>query len=84
MADIEELARRFRAAGDDHMSRSPFYSSLNRQIADRPDVVELLAAAPAEQQLPVLLLAAVHSLVLAEPDLELEPEPEPEPEPRTR
>ena len=71
MADIQELARRFRDAGGDHMTRSPFYSSLNRRIADRPDIVELLSAAPVEQQLPVLLLAAVHSLVLAEPDLEL-------------
>lgn len=31
----------------------------------------MLQAAPEEQQLPVLLLAAVHSLVLAEPDLPL-------------
>lgn len=71
VADIDELARRFRAAADDHTTRSPFYSALNRSIADHPGVLDLLTAATDEQQLPVLLLAAVHSLLLAEPDLEL-------------
>lgn len=71
VADIAGLAQRFREASTEHAKRSPFYSSLNRQIAEHPDVVELLAAAPREQRLPVLLLAAVHSLVLAEPDLQL-------------
>lgn len=71
MADIAELVRRFREAGDDQMSRSPLYGALNRRIAEHLEIVELLAAAPEHQQLPVLLLAAVHSLVLAEPDLEL-------------
>lgn len=70
MAAIDELVGRFRESGGDH-ERSPLYSTLNRQIAEHPDLVELLTAAPDEQQLPVLLLAAVHSLVLAEPDLEL-------------
>ena len=51
--------------------RSPFTAHLSRRIAATPHVVELLMAAPDEQRLPVLLLAAVHSIVLAEPDLEL-------------
>jgi hypothetical protein len=71
VADIAELARRFRESGGDHHSRSPLYATLNRQIAEHDDIVALLAAAPEEQQLPVLLLAAVHSLVLADTDLEL-------------
>jgi len=71
VADLAELTRRFRTAADDHTNRSPFYSALNRRIADHPPALELLRSAPEEQQLPVLLLAAVHSLVLAEPDLEL-------------
>ncbi len=71
MADVEELAHRFRASGDDQRTRSPLYAGLNRCIADAPDVVELLTAAPEQQQLPVLLLAAVHDIVLAEPHLEL-------------
>lgn len=71
MADVEELAGHFRSSGHDSWSRSEFYGHLNRQIADDPAVVELLTAAPEHQQLPVLLLAAVHSIVLAEPDIEL-------------
>ena len=71
MADVDELAERFRAGGSDSSSRSAFYGHLNRQIADDPAVVDLLTSAPEHQQLPVLLLAAVHSIVLAEPDLEL-------------
>jgi hypothetical protein len=51
--------------------RSPFSASLSRQIAERPGIVSMLQSAPPEQRLPVLLLAAVHSVVLAEPDLEL-------------
>lgn len=71
MADIDELARRFRDSGNDQNSRSPFNAGLNRRIADRPAIVALLQSAPEQQQLPVLLLAAVHSIVLTEPDLEL-------------
>lgn len=71
MANVKELAEHFRASGNDHWSRSPFYGALNRGIADEPEVIELLTAAPEQQQLPVLLLAAVHSIVLAEPDLDL-------------
>lgn len=71
VADLAELRRRFREAGDDQQNRSAFNAHLNRQIAEHPDVAALLLAAPEEQQLPVMLLAAVHSIVLAEPDLEL-------------
>lgn len=71
MADLDELSRRFREAGADHRSRSPFHARLCGSIADAPEVVALLAAAPEQQQLPVLLMAAVHWIVLGEPDLEL-------------
>lgn len=71
MADLAELARRCREFADDHTNRSPLYSALSRRIAEHPAALDLLRSAPEEQQLPVLLLAAVHSLVLAEPDLEL-------------
>lgn len=71
MADVSELRRRFREAGNDQRSRSGFYAHLNRRIAEHDEIPELLTAAPEQQQLPVLLLAAVHSIVLAEPDLEL-------------
>ncbi len=61
----------FHDSGHDQGVRSPFNANLNRRIAETPSIIALLQAAPDEQQLPVLLLAAVHSLVLAEPDLEL-------------
>lgn len=71
MADPTELARRFAARGHDQQSRSPFSASLSRYVAEDPAVVSLLAAAPEEQQLPVLLLATVHFIVLTEPDVDL-------------
>ncbi len=71
MPELVELARQFRESGNDQDVRSPFSASLNRRIAESPEIIALLQSAPEEQQLPVLLLAAVHSLVLAEPDLEL-------------
>lgn len=71
MADVGALLRRFEIAAEDQRRRSPFNTRLLRAIADRPDLAGILQAAPAEQQLPVLLLAAVHSIVLAEPELPL-------------
>jgi hypothetical protein len=71
MADVARLQRRFAKAAEEHVARSPFNAHLLERIAITPEIAGLLAAAPEEQQLPVLLLAAVHSLVLAEPDAEL-------------
>ena len=62
---------RFRISADDQHKRSPFNARLCAAIAESPDIAEFLSSAPAEQQLPVLLLASVHSIVLAEPELEL-------------
>lgn len=44
--------------------RAPLYSRLSASIADDPVVAALLRAAPEPQQLPVLLFAAVHYLLL--------------------
>lgn len=71
MAELSELARRFRASGHDPDNRSPFSAGLDRNIAEHPEILELLRAAPDQQQLPVLLRAAVHAVVLDEPDSEL-------------
>ena len=71
VTSIERLARRFRAHARDQAARSPLSARLCRSIADDPAVIALLQSAPPPQQLPVLLLAAVHSIVLAEPQLEL-------------
>jgi hypothetical protein len=70
VADITELADRFRDWGR-WETGSAMYSGLAVQIADDPDVLSLLQAAPPGQQLPVLLFAAVHDLVLSDPGLEL-------------
>ncbi len=71
MADVEELSRRFRHLADDQRPRSPFSARLCDVIADEPSIVELLRAAPEEQQVPVLLLAALHDDVLRDPTAEL-------------
>ena len=44
------------------------YARLAAGVADEPDLVALLDAAPVTQRQPVLLFAAVHYLLLAEPD----------------
>jgi hypothetical protein len=71
VADVDELRSRFRADAADHRSRAPFHASLCEVAATDPEIAGLLRHAPAEQRLPVLLMAAVHSIVLAEPHLEI-------------
>ena len=65
MADLDELAARFRNFGRTAAARAPLYGRLSDGIAGSPRLVALLRAAPEQQQLPVLLFAAVHHLVLA-------------------
>lgn len=64
MPDVPELQSRFHHFSQTTASRAPLYSRLSAAIADDPDVVDLLTSAPEPQQLPVLLFAAVHSLLL--------------------
>lgn len=47
--------------------RAPLYSRLAAGVADHPDVLAILAAAPANHRLPVSLFDAVHYLLLADP-----------------
>ena len=63
-----ELARRFAASARDSAARAPLNAALATVIARRPNLSGLLAHAPDTQQLPVLLLAAIHALVLDETD----------------
>lgn len=70
-ADITELAHHFRRFADEHHRRAPFTAGVSATIADDADIVSILADAPAEQRLPVLLLAAIHDQVLADPSCEL-------------
>ncbi len=66
-----ELAEHFRVHQRDAFTRAPLNAALCAAIADDPALHTLLAHAPTEQQLPVLLLASIHYLVLGEPDHEL-------------
>jgi len=59
-----ELAQRFRNNAMSSLPRAPLYAALSRTIAEDPRLYGLLRHAPPTQQLPVLLLAAVHSLLL--------------------
>ena len=68
---LGELTRRFRESAATTSNRAPLYRALSGIIADDVDLVRLLSHAPAEQQLPVLLLAATHYLVLDEPESDL-------------
>lgn len=49
---------------EQHGTRAPLYARLARSIADDDDLLALLDDAPPTQQLPVLLFAGVHLLVL--------------------
>jgi hypothetical protein len=65
MPSLEVLAARFRSfAETSTATRAPLYSTLSATAADDPDVIRLLHAAPEPQQIPVLLFAAVHHLLL--------------------
>lgn len=66
-----EIARRFAAHSDTAFTRAPLNAALAGTIAKDPALFNLLERAPVEQQLPVLLLAAVHSMVLREPEHQL-------------
>lgn len=60
-----DLAERFlRFAEDEAAGSSPLYEVCSRAAADRPEVLELLAAAEGGQRRPNLLFAAVHDLLL--------------------
>jgi hypothetical protein len=68
---LTELTRRFREFASTTSNRAPLYRALAATIADDADLVRLLQHAPLEQQLPVLLLASTHFLVLDQPHSEL-------------
>ena len=70
-ATITELAHRFRQFAHEHHRRAPFTAGVSATIADEADIVSILADAPKEQRLSVLLLAAIHDQVLADPSCEL-------------
>ncbi|MEN9643333.1 MAG: hypothetical protein RL238_2 [Actinomycetota bacterium] len=65
MVAIDELADRFRNfAATSTATRAPLYSRISTAVAEDADVLRLLQAAPETQQIPVLLFAGVHHLLL--------------------
>ena len=61
------LAQQFVNFASTAARRAPLYSALATGIADDPVLFRLLLHAPTEQQLPVLLFACTHHLLLDEP-----------------
>jgi hypothetical protein len=59
-----ELAQHFRNSAVSSMPRAPLNAAISRIVAEDPDLRGLLLHAPRTQQLPVLLLAAVHATLL--------------------
>ena len=47
--------------------RAPLYAAFAAGAAEQPEVLSILAAAPAQSRLPVTLFAAIHFLLLADP-----------------
>ncbi|MCE9621994.1 MAG: DUF2332 domain-containing protein [Actinomycetia bacterium] len=64
MAELEKLERDFRLFSQFNGKASPLYGRLALSIADDPELMTLLHAAPEQQQIPVLLFAAMHDLLL--------------------
>ena len=71
MADADGLTLAFRQQGAWSETQAPLYRRISAFIAERPELVDLLRSAPREQQLPVLLLAVIHDLLLIDPLQEL-------------
>ena len=67
--DVSALAERFRTLADtDYAGYSPTYERIARALAAEPDTLALLAGVAPTGRTPVLSFAAVHDIVLAEPD----------------
>ena len=73
VATLADAAQAFRTFADAEGARVPTYAAICRIIADDPELHGLLLHAPTGQRLPVLLLAAIHEVVLTQPDTALAP-----------
>ncbi len=65
----ELLATRFVGFADTECGALPLYDRISRAASNDPEVIDLLLAAPPGQRRPVLLLAALHDLVVGQPDV---------------
>jgi hypothetical protein len=73
VASTEAASAAFRTLADAEGAGVPMYARLCRSIADTPELAALLLQAPPGQRLPVLLLAALHDVVLRDPEVPLAP-----------
>ena len=69
--DGAEFLEHFAAFARTAQPRAPLYSSLSSIAARDPQVAVILHHAPPPERVPVLFFAAVHTLLLDEPDAEL-------------
>lgn len=67
----EQVRSRFRRFVESSRHRAPLYSRISGALADWPALEDLFAEAPDPARVPVNLFAAVHYLLLAEPDAPL-------------
>lgn len=65
------LAEAMRGFAATTAARAPLYACLADGFVHRPEVLAILAAAPRRHRVPVTLFAAIHDLVLADPQVEL-------------
>ena len=70
-ADDAYLLEHFAAFARTANPRAPLYSALSALAARDPQVADILRHAPPPERVPVLFFAAVHALLLDEPDVEL-------------
>jgi hypothetical protein len=66
-AEGDELSTEFASFAASATPRAPLYAAMSIGISRDPALHRLLLQAPPTQRLPVLLLAAIHDLLLADP-----------------
>ncbi|MCX2864387.1 DUF2332 domain-containing protein [Paucibacter sp. PLA-PC-4] len=65
---LNQWAAQYRHFADVECPQDPLYVAICRSVADSPELLALMAEAPATQRRPNLLLAALHELVLGGAD----------------
>jgi hypothetical protein len=68
---VHDLAQRFSDFAKSFDKGAPLYSRIAQRVANEPAVLDLMAVAPITQQIPVLLFASAHHLLLDQRDHEL-------------
>jgi hypothetical protein len=71
VATVEQAAEAFTTLAEAEGAAVPMYARLCRAISADPGLSSLLLEAPVGQRVPVLVLAALHDLVLEQPEVAL-------------